>query len=76
MEHLLKTGEFQKPLVVMELEDGLSVIDGNHRVTALIACQAQNDAILQKGGKVPATKQKIWMGTHAKGEVPLDYPDI
>jgi hypothetical protein len=75
-KHLTSTGEFHTPLVVMKQGDGLSVLDGNHRVTALISCQAQAEAIKQQGGKVPSTKQKIWMGSHAKGQVPLDCPDI
>jgi hypothetical protein len=70
--HLAKNGKFEKPLVVMKLKDGLSVIDGNHRITALVACQANADNILKQGGKVPSTKQQIWVGTHAKDEVPLD----
>ena len=72
MDHLVKSAKFHKPLVVMKLKDGLSVIDGNHRVTALVACQATADEILKHGGKVPATKQQVWMGTHANGAVPLD----
>jgi len=75
LNHLAKTGAFQKPLVVMKLDDGLSVIDGNHRITALVACQAQAETLKKNGRKVPSATQKIWMGTHADGEVPLDYPE-
>lgn len=73
--HLVQTGVFYAPPVVMKLEDGLSVIDGNHRITALITAQANAELFAKNGRQVPSTTQKVWMGTHANGEVPQDYPD-
>ena len=74
LNHLARTGEFQKPLVAMNLADGLSVLDGNHRITALIVCEAQANAFRQNGRKVPSMTQKVWIGAHVDGDVPLDYP--
>jgi len=70
--YVAKHGSFPKPLVAMQLEDGLSVLDGNHRVAALCACQAIPDTVSKKGGTPPLKSQKVWMGTHAAGEVPFD----
>ncbi len=72
VRYLSKEGIFPKPLVVMRLEDGLSVLDGNHRIAGFFACQAGADEITKRGGIIPPKKQKIWVGTHAAGEVPLD----
>jgi hypothetical protein len=36
LKDLANTGEFRAAPVVMKLNDGLSVIDGNHRVTDLL----------------------------------------
>lgn len=73
--HLAKTGEFRDPPVVMKLEDGLRVIDGNHRETALVWCQANTDVLAKNGAKLPSPKQSCWMGRHALGEVPREYPE-
>lgn len=72
MKFLSEHGRVPGALVVMQLNDGLSVIDGNHRVAALCARQAVSDEIIKRGGLVPAKAQSIWMGEHAAGEVPSD----
>jgi hypothetical protein len=72
LRFIAKNGTLSKPLIAMQLEDGLSVIDGSHRMTALHVCQTKPEVIVQKGGKVPLKTHKIWIGTHADGEVPLD----
>ena len=72
VQYLEKHGSLPRPLVVMRLEDGLRVIDGNHRVTALCFCQATPAEILKRGGTPPLKNHQLWMGTHAAGEVPLD----
>ena len=38
--YIAQNGTVPEPLVGMELEDGLSVLDGNHRMAALCYCQA------------------------------------
>jgi hypothetical protein len=63
-------GTFPKPPVAIHLPDGWSVLDGNHRVTALCFRQAAPERILKQIGVVPLKKHKIWVGTHARGEVP------
>jgi len=73
--HLVEAGEFQVAPVVMKLDDGISVIDGNHRVTALLSTQANSEGLAEQGLKTPRTQQKVWMGQHSDGEVPLDYPE-
>ncbi len=75
VEQLVKSGEFLESPVVMKLSDGLSVIDGNHRVTALLSSQALAEAFARRGHKVPSTTQNAWVGQHSNGEVPLDYPE-
>jgi hypothetical protein len=69
--YVAQHGTFPRPLVVMRLEDGLSVLDGNHRMTALCACQGASEQIVKSGGAAPLKSHRLWMGTHADGEVPL-----
>jgi len=38
-DYQMKKGAFEKPLVAMRLPDGLSVIDGNHRISAFCGLQ-------------------------------------
>ena len=40
---------------------------GDQRLTKL--------TIKRSGRKVPSTTQKVWLGTHADGEVPLNYSE-
>jgi hypothetical protein len=68
--HIAKNGVLPRPLVAMQLKDGISVIDGNHRVAALCACQAGVDEIAKKGGVAPQKIQQVWIGTHSDGEAP------
>jgi hypothetical protein len=69
---LVQNGTFQRPPIAMRLQDGLSVLDGNHRISALHVCRAGAATVLKKGGIVPPTKQQIWIGTHAENEVPIN----
>jgi hypothetical protein len=70
--YIAENGTFPKPLIVMQIKDGLSVIDGNHRATALCHCQATTEEILKWGGIAPSRSHRLWMGIHADGEVPFD----
>lgn len=72
LAQIAKTGTLPRPLVVMQLKDGLSVIDGNHRVAALCTCQAGATEICKEGRLAPSPEQQVWLGTHPTGEVPFD----
>jgi hypothetical protein len=74
-DYILKNGGFEEPPIAMRLGDGLSVLDGNHRMTAFCGLQQVPAEILEKRGlRKPAQEQELWIGTHICGEVPLDYP--
>jgi hypothetical protein len=74
-DYILKNGGFEEPPIAMRLGDGLSVLDGNHRMTAFCGLQQVPAEILEKRGlRETAQEQELWIGTHSRGEVPLDYP--
>jgi hypothetical protein len=74
-DYILKNGGFEEPPIAMRLADGLSVLDGNHRMTAFCGLQQVPAEILEKRGlRKPVPEQELWIGTHSRGEVPLDYP--
>lgn len=77
-DYILKNREFEMPPVAVRLPDGLSILDGNHRVTAFCGLQQTPDGFLEQYGlRKPMTEQELWIGTHSRGEAPLDYaPDI
>lgn len=73
-DFLLKNREFEMPPIAVRLPDGLSILDGNHRVTAFCGLQDTPDGFLEQYGlKKPKPEQDLWIGTHSRGEVPLDY---
>jgi hypothetical protein len=62
---------FPRTLVTMKKPDGLSLIDGTHRMAAFQMIQRLTDA--QLAGlkmKRPALEQAVWIGAHIAGEVP------
>ena len=70
LRHLLRHGTFSKPLIGMRIRDGLSILDGNHRISAHVVSQQMDEAQLKaKNGHKPQAKQKLWIGTHSAGEV-------
>jgi hypothetical protein len=74
-DYILKNGRFQEAPIAVRLADGLSILDGNHRITAFCGLQEVPAEILEKRGlRKPAQEQELWIGTHSRGEVPLDYP--
>src|ERR1700675_1304426 len=74
-DYILKNGGFEQRPIAMRLADGLSILDGNHRITAFCGLQEVPAESLEKRGlRKPAQKQELWIGTPARGGVPLDYP--
>jgi hypothetical protein len=74
-DYILKNSGFEEPPIAMRLADGLSILDGNHRMTAFCGLREAPAEILEKRGlRKPAQEQELWIGTHSRGEVPLDYP--
>jgi hypothetical protein len=76
-DYMLRNGGFKERPIAMRLADGLSILDGNHRITAFCGLQEVPAELLEKRGlRKPAPEQELWIGTHSRGEVPLDYsPD-
>jgi hypothetical protein len=73
-DYILQNRKFEMPPVAVRLPDGLSILDGNHRVTAFCGLQQTPDGFLEQYGfQKPIPEQELWIGTHSRGEVPLDY---
>jgi hypothetical protein len=74
-DYLMKNGKFEVPLIAIELPGGLSILDGNHRISAFCGLQEiPTQSLEQRGLKKPTPEQDVWIGTHSRGEVPLDVP--
>jgi hypothetical protein len=59
----------------MRLPDGLSILDGNHRITAFCDLQMiPAGGFERRGLKKPVLEQDVWIGTHGRGETPLNLP--
>jgi len=72
LHYILTNGTFPNPVSAMIVNGRLLAMDGNHRVAAITAAQILPDSLLkEKGWHKAASKQEIWVGTHANGEVPL-----
>jgi hypothetical protein len=64
-------GVFPRALVTMKKRDGLSLIDGTHRMAAFQMLQGLTDAqFAELKAQRPALEQEVWVGTHSEGEVP------
>lgn len=69
---LKDNAKFPKALVTMKKRDGLSLIDGSHRMAAFRMIQELPKARFDKIKKRKAQlKQHLWIGTHGAGELPL-----
>jgi hypothetical protein len=56
---------------MMKKEDGLSLIDGSHRMAAFEMIQGLTDAqYAELRVERPAREQEVWVGTHSEGDVP------
>jgi hypothetical protein len=70
LKFLAVKGRFPRPPVTMQIDTGLSILDGNHRVYSLTFLQSTPDAELKKLGiERPSALQSVWVGTHEDGEV-------
>jgi hypothetical protein len=70
-KYIMENGTFPNPMVAMRAGDGLSLIDGHHRMAAFTDLQKLPDGALEKRDwKKPLPTQSIWIGTHACGELP------
>jgi hypothetical protein len=55
----------------MQRADGLSLIDGTHRMAAFVMFQGLSDAQLaQVNVQRPSVEQDVWQGVHPNGELP------
>jgi hypothetical protein len=57
--------------VIMRRPEGLSPIDGTHRLAVFSALQSMPaEKFAALGLAKPALEQDVWMGTHKDGELP------
>jgi energy-coupling factor transporter ATP-binding protein EcfA2 len=69
--YIKDNGKFPHRLITMKKPDGISLIDGNHRVAAFEMVQSLTDAqFVQMNVERPSRDQEVWVGTHSGGEVP------
>ncbi len=69
--YLKNNGVFPRALVAVRKSDGVSLIDGSHRMAAFELLQRlSNSELEQLGVERLSLRQEIWLGTHAAGEVP------
>jgi hypothetical protein len=75
VDHILNNAVFEETPVAARLASGLSILDGNHRITAFCWLQMMTaEQFEELGFRKPALEQDVWIGTHSRGETPLDYP--
>jgi hypothetical protein len=69
--YIRDNGVFPRALITMQRTDGLSLIDGSHRMAAFVMFQALTDAQLAELKVArPSLEQGVWQGVHSKGELP------
>jgi hypothetical protein len=70
LRHVFDNGRFLRPVVVMSVVSGLSVIDGNNRIAALYCALSPPDEFFEKVDKQrPSAIQQAWHGVHQDGEM-------
>jgi hypothetical protein len=72
LDIILAEKKFPKPIVVVPVKSGLSVIDGNNRIAAhayALSSFLPADRLAQAGGQLPSSTQQAWHGTHRDGEM-------
>jgi hypothetical protein len=69
---ILNNSTFPKPILVMMVEDGYSLLDGSHRMAAFSDLQRiAPEKFEQLSVKKAPLEQKVWVAKHALGEFPL-----
>lgn len=69
--YIRDNGTFPRAPVTMQRADGMSLIDGAHRMAAFVLFQSLSDADLAKiNVKRPSINQSVWRGEHCEGELP------
>jgi hypothetical protein len=69
--YIRDNGTFPRPLVTMQRTDGMSLLDGAHRMAAFVLFQSLSDAELAKiEANRPPINQTVWRGQHNDGELP------
>jgi hypothetical protein len=69
--YIRDNGTFPRLLVTMQRADGMSLIDGSHRMAAFVLFQSLSDAALAKiNVKRPSVNQAVWLGENSNGELP------
>ncbi len=70
--YTLNAGIFPIAPIVMQRPEGLSPLDGTHRMAVFSALQLMpRESYAAKGLEKPALKQEVWLGVHKDGELPL-----
>jgi hypothetical protein len=69
-KYISENGTSPKPPLVIKKADGLSVLDGNHRVSALCFRRLASERIVNLSGVAPRKIHQVWVATHPRGEVP------
>jgi hypothetical protein len=68
----LNNSTFPMPILVMMVEDGYTILDGNHRMAAFSRLQAAPAKKFEELKlKKASLKQEAWVAKHARGEFPL-----
>jgi hypothetical protein len=69
--YVVNDGSFPVPPVVMLRPEGLSPIDGTHRMAVLSGlCLIPDAAFAAKNLAKPSNEQTVWMGRHKDRELP------
>jgi hypothetical protein len=69
-KYISEHGTLPEPPLVIRLTNGLSVLDGNHRVAALCFRRLASERIVNISGVAPDQTHKVWVASHPRGEVP------
>jgi hypothetical protein len=71
-KYIMENGSFPNPMVAMRAPDGLSFLDGHHRLAAFTDLQKIPSEVFEKRKlQKPSRNQQVWIGTHPEGELPL-----
>lgn len=69
--HVLNAGTFPVAPVIIRRPEGLSPIDGTHRLAVFTALQTMPaEKFVALGLEKPAVEQDVWIGAHKDGELP------